>query len=88
MATPDIDPVALPSKNLFDGVSVFSATKFADRERLGERVTRWLREHPDLEVVKTVVTLSSDAEFHCLALTLFWRPGTVSLRSVPLPPVA
>ena len=83
MAPPDIDPVAPPSKNLFDGVSVFSATKFADRERLGERVTKWLRDRPDLEVVKTVVTLSSDAEFHCLALTLFWRAGTVSRQSVP-----
>ncbi|HVR00902.1 MAG TPA: hypothetical protein VMT47_02110 [Polyangia bacterium] len=83
MATPDIDPVALPSRNLFDGVSVFSATKFGDRERLGERVTRWLRDHPDLEVVKTVVTLSSDAEFHCLALTLFWRAGTGSSKSAP-----
>jgi len=83
MATPDIDLVALPSRNLFDGVSVFSATKFADRERLGERVTKWLRDHPDLEVVKTVVTLSSDAEFHCLALTLFWRAVTGSSQSAP-----
>jgi hypothetical protein len=88
MALPDIDPGALPSKNLFDGVSVFSATKFADRERLGERVTKWLRDHPELLVVKTVVTLSSDAEFHCLALTLFWRAGTGDPQSLPLPRVA
>jgi len=57
----------------FHGAKVFTATKGRDRLQLGERITTWLREHPEHEVVDKVVTQSSDAEFHCLAITLFWR---------------
>jgi hypothetical protein len=57
----------------FDGAKVFSATKAGDRLQLGERITIWLREHPEHEVVDKAVTQSSDNEFHCLAITLFWR---------------
>jgi hypothetical protein len=57
----------------FDGAKVFSATKVADRDQLGDRVTRWLREHTEYEIVDTVVTLSSDSAFHCLAITVFYR---------------
>jgi hypothetical protein len=32
-----------------------------------------LRQHAEVEVVDTVVSLSSDAKFHCLSITLFWR---------------
>jgi hypothetical protein len=65
-------------RTLFDNVTVFSATKAAERERLGEKVTTWLRGHTDYEVVKTVVRQSSDAEFHCLTIILFLRsPGHV-----------
>ncbi|MDB4982022.1 MAG: hypothetical protein JWM82_2774 [Myxococcales bacterium] len=56
-----------------DGVKVFSATKIAERLVLGERVTAWLREHPEHEVVGTFVTQSSDRAYHCLAITLLWR---------------
>ena len=56
----------------FDGVKVFSATKARDRESLGETITRWLEAHPELTVVDREVTQSSDDEFHCLALTLFY----------------
>ena len=54
------------------GVKVFSATKARDREALGENVTRWLVEHPQLQIVDKTVTQSSDAEFHCLTITLFY----------------
>ncbi|MCK5797356.1 MAG: hypothetical protein KAI47_09245 [Deltaproteobacteria bacterium] len=57
----------------FSGINVFSATKAKERERLGERVTAWLREHPEKEVVEKTVTQSSDREFHCLTVTLFYR---------------
>lgn len=57
----------------FDGVKVFSATMIADRERLGETVTRWIQTHPDLEIVDIVTTQSSDSSFHCLAITVFYR---------------
>jgi len=55
----------------FTGVKVFSATKARDREELGETVTRWLRSNSDIE--NRVVTQSSDDEFHCLSIVLFFR---------------
>ena len=57
----------------FTGVKVFSATKAKEREELGDHVTRWLRSNADLEVVDRVVTQSSDNEFHCLTIVLFYR---------------
>ena len=59
----------------FDGLKVFSATLFADRSRLGERVTEWLAAHQRLTVTQFVVTQSSDSEFHCLAITVFYNEG-------------
>ncbi len=56
----------------FTGVKVFSATKARERDELGEIVTRWLKSNPDLEVVDRVVTQSSDNEFHCLTIVLFY----------------
>jgi len=61
------------SAMLFTGVKVFSATKARERDELGETVTRWLRSNADLEVVDRVVTQSSDDEFHCLTIVLFYR---------------
>ena len=57
----------------YTGVKVFSATKAKEREELGEAVTRWVRSNADLEVVDRVVTQSSDNEFHCLTIVLFYR---------------
>ena len=58
---------------MFTGVKVFSATKAKEREELGENVTRWLKSNSDLEVVDRVVAQSSDNEFHCYSLILFYR---------------
>lgn len=55
------------------GLKVFSATKAKDREYLGETITDWIRTHPELEVFEKIVTQSSDAEFHCVAITLVYR---------------
>jgi folate-dependent tRNA-U54 methylase TrmFO/GidA len=57
----------------FTGVKVFSTTLARDRDQLSERITAWLREHPELEMVDQVVTQSSDKEFHCLTFTFFYR---------------
>ena len=57
----------------FTGVKVFSTTLARDRETMGESITKWLRENPGCEVVDRVVTQSSDKEFHCLTITLFYR---------------
>ena len=57
----------------FTGLKVFSTTLARDREALSERITGWLREHPELEVVDREVRQSSDKEFHCLSILLFYR---------------
>ena len=57
----------------FTGVKVFTTTLARDREAMGEHISRWLADHPDLEVVDREVTQSSDKEFHCLSITLFYR---------------
>ena len=62
----------------FEGVKVFSATLARDRGVLGETVTRWLKDNRDIQVVDKVVTQSSDAEFHCITITLFYSHGTES----------
>jgi hypothetical protein len=56
-----------------NGVAVFSATKFKEREELGEQVTRWIRNNPSATIVDTVVRQSSDASFHCLTIVIFYR---------------
>ncbi len=58
---------------MFTGVKVFSATKAKEREELGEHVTRWLADHPSIRPVDKVVTQSSDKEFHCLTITIFYE---------------
>ncbi|MBK6848016.1 MAG: hypothetical protein IPG96_10945 [Proteobacteria bacterium] len=59
----------------FNGVKIFSATMAQERDRLGERITEWIRQNPSFEIVDTIVTQSSDEAFHCLAITLFyWEP--------------
>jgi len=60
----------------FTGVKVFSTTLARDREVMGESITRWLRDNPTAEILDKVVTQSSDKEFHCLTITLFYRPRT------------
>ncbi len=57
----------------FDGLKVFSATKMQEREVLGEKITDWLKSNPNIQVVDKIVTQSSDSEFHCLAITIFYQ---------------
>lgn len=57
----------------FTGMKVFSTTLARDREQMGEHITRWLADHKDFEIVDKIVTQSSDKEFHCLTVTLFYR---------------
>lgn len=56
----------------FTAVKVFSATMVRDRAQLGETVTAWLASH-DVEIVDIVVCQSSDASFHCISITVFYR---------------
>lgn len=57
----------------YEGVKVFSATKALERDALGEKITAWLDRHRDYEVVDTVVRQSSDNQFHCLSIAIFYR---------------
>jgi hypothetical protein len=55
------------------GAKVFTATKAKDREELGEVLTRWIRDNPRAKIVDKIVTQSSDSEFHCLSITVFYE---------------
>ena len=57
----------------FTGCKVFSATKAREREEISDRINEWLQTNRNLDIVDTVVTQSSDREFHCLTITLFYR---------------
>ncbi|WP_373047962.1 hypothetical protein [Vulgatibacter sp.] len=58
---------------MFSGVKVFSATRARDRDELGANVTRWLKANSDLDVIDRVVVQSSDNEFHCLSVVIFYE---------------
>ncbi len=66
------------SEHKFNGVKVFSATMAQERDQLGEKLTAWLADRPELQVVDTIVTQSSDEAFHCLAITLFYFDPRIS----------
>src|SRR4051794_35465548 len=57
----------------FTAIKVFSTTLARDRETMGDNITRWIKDNPNAEIVDRVVTQSSDKEFHCLTITLFYR---------------
>jgi hypothetical protein len=58
------------------GAKVFTATKAKDRDELGEVLTRWIHDNPKARIIDKVVTQSSDREFHCLSITIFYdRPS-------------
>ena len=62
------------SVSSYNGVKVFSATKARERENLGERITDWLDANlKRYDLVDTIVTQSSDREFHCLTITVFYK---------------
>ena len=56
----------------FECVKVFSATKAREREEMSNRISDWIAER-NIEIVDKVVTQSSDREFHCLTITLFYN---------------
>jgi len=66
----------LTTSAYYEGVKIFSATKARERDQLGEKLTSWIKDHQDLEIVDTCITQSSDSEFHCLTITLFWKAAT------------
>jgi hypothetical protein len=77
-ATP-IETIEDPSRVLrsavaaFNGVKIFSATMFADRGQLGEKVTAWIASSSQRKLTDIVVTQSSDASFHCITIAVFYH---------------
>jgi hypothetical protein len=59
--------------NSFNGVKVFATTLARDREQMGENITRWIKDNPGIDIVDRTVTQSSDEQFHCLSITLFYK---------------
>ena len=58
----------------YDAVKVFTATKAKEREALGEVMTAWLRRmEGEIEVIDTKVIQSSDQQFHCLTIVVFYK---------------
>lgn len=68
----------------FNGVKVFCATMVAQRQGLGDEVTRWLEEarsqRAGFEIVDIVVTQSSDQAYHCISTTIFYKEDVVAPR--------
>ena len=56
----------------FQGAKIFTATKAKERELLGTRITDWIEENPDFKIKDTKVLQSSDNEFHCLTIVIFY----------------
>lgn len=59
--------------NGYSGAKVFTATKAYDRDKLGDALTTWLTANPDVEVIDTVIRQSSDSQFHCLSMIVFFN---------------
>jgi len=57
----------------FNGVKIFSATMFADRGQLGDRITAWIASGPPRKLTDIVVTQSSYAAFHCITISIFYQ---------------
>lgn len=61
----------------FNGVKIFAATMVAQRQVLGEQVTRWLDDargtKPGFQLVDIVVSQSSDEAFHCISICIFYN---------------
>ena len=70
---PAHDGHAAVTARSFDGVKVFFATTAAHRAQLGERITAWLAARPQIRIVDIVVAQSSDDEFHCLSIVVFYQ---------------
>lgn len=58
----------------FDGMEIFTGTKHTDREALGRKVTDWRqRNGSKIEVTEIRTVQSSDNEFHCTTILIFYK---------------
>jgi len=69
-----VSPIEAKMASAFTGVKVFSATKAREREAISDRINEWLDDNvAEIDIVDKIVTQSSDREFHCLTITIFYR---------------
>ncbi len=68
---------------MFDGVKVFSATMVRDRNELGEKATDWLAANPTKKPVDIMVRQSSDSDFHCVTILVFFKEEAVAVEAKP-----
>lgn len=73
------------SDRTFNGVKVFAATMFQDRADLGDKVTAWLAKHERYQIADVIVTQSSDHQFHCISISIFYRDPDRVARVLPAP---
>lgn len=57
----------------FDGMEIFSASKHEERSRLGQRVTEWRATNSTFVITDVRLTQSSDNEFHCVTIAIFYK---------------
>lgn len=57
----------------FDGMVIFSASKHADREKMGADVTAWRRNNASATITDVRTMQSSDNEFHCVTVVIFYK---------------
>ena len=66
----------------FNGVQVFCATMFQQRQDLGETVTRWLEDarknRPSFQLIGIEVRQSSDKAFHAISIIIFFNETLAS----------
>jgi len=56
----------------YNAIKVFSATKAKERADLGEEITAWIEANPTVKIIDTQIKQSSDSEFHCLTIVIFY----------------
>lgn len=64
-----------------NGTQIFCATMNREREQLSDRVTDWLRDNPQVDIVDIRTLQSSDSEFHCITIVVLYH-GTAK-QSAP-----
>lgn len=57
----------------FDGMEIFSASKHEERAKLGKAVSEWRARNPTFDITDVRLTQSSDNEFHCVTIAVFYK---------------
>ncbi len=71
---------------MLEGIKIFSSTTPDKRNTLGEAATAWLTEQRGRIVIDDInVTQSSDAEYHCVSILLFYRYHATATRQTEQP---